>query len=549
MDRTAHASSSSAPRLPDLPSPLAPQLAAWHRGDHLDLLGGLRLLTDPTPPRLGLPGASEGPLDRSALAAALAEANRGYGHPRAEALAARLADPEVRVVISGQQPGLFGGPLYSLLKMLGAVLWAEALEADGTPAIPLFWVATEDHDFAEVATSHFWLREPVGLQLPDDGQDGRPVGQRPLGPAIDGLIDRLREDFGWGSFPAMVEDLQHCYRADVDFGRAFMTYSCRLLGERAPLLVDSALAAVKRAQQPWLRRLIEDRAPIDRSLLAHTEKIESAGFEPQVHLAPGAAPLLVVEDGVRRRVLWQGDDHYSLRGDDQIRPVRDLLEQLDADPAAVTPNVLARPVLQDALFGTGLQVLGPGELSYFAQTVPLYEHLGVEPPHLVLRPQALLLDARQAEHFEQLSVPVALLLADDAAVDQALAAAADAPTIESARGSIAHALEALQGEALALDATLARPWEKTRDQILGALDRFGDRIVRAAAQRDSVRRGRLDALRSWSAPHGTLNERRLSTAYFQGRFGPGLVPQLLERLNRRPAAIQLLALEEENHGN
>ncbi|MBZ0111177.1 MAG: bacillithiol biosynthesis cysteine-adding enzyme BshC [Thermoanaerobaculia bacterium] len=539
-----NASSSSATRPTDLPARLAPHLAAWHSGNDLDLLGELRLLRDASIPTLPEPG-----FDRSTIAAALGVANRGYGHPDADRLAKKLADPTTRVVITGQQPGLFGGPLYSLLKMLGTVLWADALEAAGTPAVALFWVATEDHDYTEVSAATFWPpksdNEPLRVSLPADPDGMEPVGNRPLGIQIEAIFEELREVYGWPSFQAGLEEIAQSYGAEAHFGEAFCRYAASLVGARAPLFVDAQLPAVKKAQAPYFRQLIERRGEVATALAGAEEAIVGRGYDLQVRPQPDAAPLMLVRDRERRRVVWSGEDGYVLRGGDEERPVAELLEELESDPAAFTPNVLSRPVLQDAIFGTGLQVLGPGEMSYFAQAAPLYPLLGVTAPSLVLRPQALLFDARQGRQLEGLALPPDLLLADDDAVDHALAAASGAPSIAPVETAIEGAMEVLRTSALALDPNLERPWEKTRDQMLGALGKFSERITRAAGHRDQVTRGRLDGLRAYAAPGGVPHERVLCTGYFHGRFGRGLVSQLLGTLSRQPGRVQVLTLGED----
>ena len=540
---TVNASSSSATKPTDLIAPLSPRLAAWHRGEDLDLLGGVRLLTTTELPTLEAPR-----VDRTAISADLVSANLEYGHPAATALGEKLAHPDTRVVFSGQQPGIFGGPLFSLLKMVGAVLWAEALEAAGTPAVALFWVATEDQDYEEVATADFWdAKEKTARSstLPTDPEPLKPVGSRQLGPAIEELLAELRTAYPWSPFLESLEELAAHHQPEILFGEAFCRYAVQLLQDRAPLLVDAQLPGVKKAQAPWMRKITEQRGSIAERLAAREAQITGRGYDLQVYPQPEALPLMMVQDDERRRILWK-DDHYSLRGRTETSPINELLQRIDDNPAAITPNVLARPVLQDAIFGTGLQILGPGELSYFAQAAPLYAALEVPPPFVVLRPQALLLDSRQRQILEKLGLPFDLLLANDQEVDQFLADQGEGPSIETALEAVETTMDELKEGALALDPNLERPWQKTRDQMTGALERFSDRLTKAAGQRDGVTRGRLDTLRAYVAPGGVLHERVLSTAYFRGRFGPSLVPQLLERLDRTPGRVQLLTLGEDS---
>ncbi len=169
---------------------LAPLPAAWLGGRDTDLLEPLRFLPPGKLP-LGFPPPAP---DRRELAEALAVANRGYGNENADRLARKLADPATRVVVTGQQPGLFGGPLYCLAKMIAAVRWAAALEEAGEPAVAVFWVATEDHDWAEAASAVVLAPEgPRVFDLGPDPEPLTPLGMRTLGPGIDDVLRGMAE--------------------------------------------------------------------------------------------------------------------------------------------------------------------------------------------------------------------------------------------------------------------------------------------------------------------------------------------------------------------
>jgi hypothetical protein len=193
---TASDSSSSAigrtdrPGLDLLEAGLLPPLpAAVVAGRDLDLLEPLRLVGPGE-----LPETDSSVVDRQELASGLATANAAYGHPETAELTRRLADPATRVVVTGQQPGLLGGPLYTLSKAVAATLWAERLEEAGTPAVPVFWVATEDHDFREVSRAVFLAAGgPRMFALGEDPEPLLPVGMRSLGSEVNGVLGDLGE--------------------------------------------------------------------------------------------------------------------------------------------------------------------------------------------------------------------------------------------------------------------------------------------------------------------------------------------------------------------
>ena len=534
-----------------IPAPLPPLPTAWLAGRDLDLLAPLTLAVPgaplPPPPRV----------DRREVAAGLERANRSYGHPRAGELAALLADPATRVVIGGQQPGLFGGPLLALLKMVAAGRWAEDLTRRGEPAVALFWVATEDHDWDEASWAAVWT--PEGERRVDLGADPSPLvplGMRTLGPGVGDALASLAALFPYEPYASWIATLGRWYRPDARFGEAFCRLAVALLGERCPLLVDAQLPELKAAQRPLLRRLVERRTEVGDALARAEAVITGRGYPLQVAPQPGAAPLFALAGAERRRVTWSGEDGWTLRGTrgasegaSEPRRIADLLALIDGNPAAVSPNVLSRPPLQDAVLGTSVQVMGPGEMSYLAQAAPLYELLGVQPPAVAPRPRALVLEERQLAALAQTGLEPRLLLAPAIEVERSLAARLGGDPVGPAQERALAELAALREAAVALDPNLERPWEKTHEQVKTAFERFAEKLTRARAQRDEVAQRRLAGLRDYAAPGGTLHERVLAAAHFRGRYGEGFGEALWEQLAIDTMDVQLLRAPESARGD
>lgn len=486
---------------------------------------------------LGFLGAFERPafapprVDRTELARGLGIANAAYGHPRAEALAAKLADPATRVVATGQQTGLLGGPLLSLVKAAAAVRWAEALEAAGEPAVAVFWMATEDHDFAEVARATFLAPEGARtFSLGDDPAPLAPVGTRHLGAGVEPLLAELRAAFPSAWFAAWLDRLAAWWRPDARFGEAFARQLVATLRERSPLVLDALLPELKAAERPHLARLVERRLELDRAIAAREAEVLARGHALQVAPQPGVSPLFLLRGGERRRIEWRGDSGFALRGADGAEPVAALVETIADNPAVVSPGVLARPAIQDAVLGTSVLLLGPGETAYLPQAAPAYELLGIPAPALALRPQAAVLDARQREHLAELGLSLAELLADPAAARRRLGERAGGGFVEPVRARVAALAEELRAPALALDATLEKPYEKTRESLDRALEAFSAKVAAAAARRDELHSQRLEHLIESLLPEGAPQERTLSAAYFPGRYGEGFGAALLDQL-------------------
>jgi bacillithiol biosynthesis cysteine-adding enzyme BshC len=554
---TANASSLSVPGPPealavDLAAAgrLAPLPAAFLAGSDNDLLAPLRFWDPrgggvsapaavvPPPPPKGGPAA-----DRGELAAALAVSNRAYGHAEADRLGHLLADPETRVVVTGQQPGLFGGPLYTMSKAVAAARHAAALEAAGQPAVAVFWVATEDHDYAEVATTTVLTAEgPRTFTLGPDPAPLRPVGMRALGPGVTEVLRGIAEAMPGEGYAEWLRTLGRWYRPEARFGEAFCRLLPHLLGAHCPLLLDAMHPALKAAERPWLARLVERRVEAAAALARRESEVTARGYELRVQPQPGASPLFLLHDGERRRIEWRGADGFALRGrEDAGGSVAELLRIIDENPSAVTPGALARPAIQDAVLGSVLQVLGGGELSYMVQAAALYPVLGVEPPWVALRPQALVLEQRQLAKLAELGLPLADVLAGRERLDRLLAERSGGDFVTPVRRRIEAALGELGAPALAADVTLERPFEKTREQVLRSLDLFAEKALAAAARRDELQARRAEQLRATCLPGDELQERVVSGAHFYGRYGERFAASFWEQLDLDPRRLQVIS--------
>jgi bacillithiol biosynthesis cysteine-adding enzyme BshC len=519
---------------------LPPLPEALLAGDDRDLVAPLEFLA---PGELPAAPAAPAP-DRRRLAEALRSANRAYGHPAADRLAGRLADPEVRVVVAGQQPGLLGGPLYTFSKMLAVSRWAAALEAAGQPAVPVFWVATEDHDFREVSNVTILTHDgPRRFELGDDPSPLAPLGTRTLGPGVSAVLAGLAEAMPGDRYGDWLDEVGRWYRPDARFGEAFCRLMAHLLGERCPLLLDSMLPELKAAERPWLERLVERRRAVDEAAAAADRRIQQRGYPLQVSPQPGAAPLFLLHRGERRRIEWDGGG-FRLRGPGEAGGTVDELAAVVRDnPAVVSPGVLARPAIQDAVLGTCLQVLGPGEMSYIPQAAAVYEVLGAPAPAVALRPQVLVLEAHQVEQIAEMGLALGELLGDRSRLDHLLAgrAGSDPRAADGElRRRLAELLDQVEEPALAVDPNLERPWEKTREAVERSLDRFSDKLAAAAARRDEVRAQRVERLRDTLLPGGTLQERVVSTAHYPGKYRQRFVDGYWQQMELDGGRLQVV---------
>jgi bacillithiol biosynthesis cysteine-adding enzyme BshC len=470
-----------------------------------------------------------------------------------------LAAGGAAVVATGQQVGLFLGPLYGFYKAASAVAIARALTAEtGVPCVPLFWLQTEDHDFAEIASATVADRDGAPRRLAlaqrESDSDRVSIAHRTLGPEIAGLLEGLTDLLPPG--PAADEALallRAHYQAGRPLGAAFAGALAALFADEGLLVFDPREARVAVLAAPLYRQAIAGAQPLEAALAARSAALAGAGFETQIEVRPGCALLFFHRGdvaGPRYRLQRDGEgDGWILSGCDDALSDEALAATLDREPLRLSTSALLRPIVQDTLWPTAAYVGGPGELNYFAQLAPIYDHFGLAPPLVVPRARFRCVDARTRRLLAALG-----LSADDAGRPRPELYArlvgttpAGAPEPAAVRAQVAGQLAAVDGLARSLEAaapSLARAAARTRGSVAHALDRLVDRYVHALAERDGVVRDRLDRLEAALAPDGVPQERAYAWPSLAGRVGPAALKQLvMARLGADPFTTRLQELD------
>ena len=349
----------------------------------------LRIVTTPLATPLGWPEPREG-----GLAPALRDALVPVAGT--EAAMARLALPGALAVTTGQQPGLFGGPLYSLHKLLSAVILARRLETRwARPVVPVFWSAGDDHDFAE-ANHAAWLTADGALStvvLRERAPDAvlTPLYREPLGPEILPLLDRLAAEVPAGG--DMLARLRQHYRPEATMGASCTGFLAELFAPFGVVVFDATRPAAKAAQAPLLLEALRQAAPLEQALVARAAELRAAGADPGVLVGDGATLVMIEGERGRDRLVRHGDGFRTRRSGEDFT-LAQLAEAAAAEPRRLSANVLLRPVVESALLPTVAYVAGPGELRYLPLAAPLYQALGVPRQRPVPRWSGLVVEPR-----------------------------------------------------------------------------------------------------------------------------------------------------------
>ncbi|MCA9670280.1 MAG: bacillithiol biosynthesis cysteine-adding enzyme BshC [Myxococcales bacterium] len=490
---------------------------------------------------------------------ALAEQQRALPpSPAREASLEALARGACSLVATGQQVGLFLGPLYSFYKAATAVRLAQRVSgAGGQRCAPLFWMASEDHDIAEV--DHCFAADPdeplprrLALyqrqaDVPDDDSDRVCVGQRVLGPSVQRCLDELAESLqGLPHAEQTMALFGGAYRPERTFAEAFAQVLGALFAEQGLLVFDPRDLRVAAAAAPHVAVCIERAAEIAEALSQRADELVRDGARAPVHVRPGA-PLCFYHprgpNGPRYRLEPAGEGYYTLVGAEGAAPLAraELLEALARDPLCFSSSALLRPVLQDALLPVSHVVGGPSEVDYLAQLPPLYAALDVTASEVVRRHGFRLISTEVATALGLLELDAATLCeASDEALEAHLAQLASRRAArESDHGDQALVtpqtleLELLAGFEARLDRLerdLTRTGEplepalrsgidKTRASVTRSVSKLVSRYRRVLAAEDAVARSRLARARDELMPTGVPQERLLSLPYFMARYG------------------------------
>ncbi len=487
------------------------------------------------------------PRERAALASALARQQRARGAEAAAAVAERLLDPRCVTIVSGQQAGLFGGPAYVLYKALAARRLARELETRlGTPVVPVFWVASDDHDFAEVRATT--VVDAAGqLRTLRYAPHEEPLGQPAARIRLDDTIPRLVDELAACLPPSPQRDAVHAlvraaYVPGVGLAEAF----ARLLGELLPdvVLLDPADAELKTLMRPVLQREVHEDSPTSRLAAQCGTALLAAGYHQQVPVRPGFFNLFVLLDGERRALALDGDA-LEVRGTPRRLTRAEASELFESEPLAFSPGALLRPLAQDFLLPVAAYVGGPGEIAYHAQLGPAYAHFGIPRPVLVPRPSVTLVEPSQARVLQAEALSLPDLQADpEGRVAQW---ARDAhPRIEAAFSGALAALHRemanVEEELGALDPTLRAAADAARGRAAHQIEALQEKATRALKKRDQTRADRLRRTRDALMPGGLLQERGLGLVGLLARHGLVLIEDLERALDPWCTGHQVLEL-------
>ena len=464
--------------------------------------------------------------DRLTLCTVLREQNTRFGAgPAALSSIDRLTEPGSLVVIGGQQAGLFGGPLYTVYKALTILLLARRMEKElGRPVIPVFWIASEDSDLAEV--DHAFVTDRQGalaeLRLPGRTQEKVPVSRvrlgEGIGPLLDGLSAALPET---GFAHDVLSDLRSAYTPGRSFPQAFGAWMALLFGEEGLVLVDPSDTRLKRMAHGLFQREIMEKSPVSAAVVEQTKRLATAGYAAQIELRDGYLTLFH-QDPARQAITIRGGG-FELKSSGKRFTTEELAALLEQSPDTFTPNAVLRPLYQDTIFPTLAVVLGPAEIAYFSQLTLAYERMGIPMPIIFPRASVTLIEAQVQKLLQRLGVGLRdVLVRGQHIIDDILAREVPESLmarILEGRARVKEAWAGVIGEIDRLDPTLHRTAELGSARALRQFDFMEKKIAQAGRKKNGILREQVGRLAAALAPRGGLQERTLTILPFLARHG------------------------------
>jgi bacillithiol synthase len=467
-----------------------------------------------------------------------AQQTRRHAPPGAIEAGRRLADPRAVAILTGQQAGLFGGPLFTLLKALTALKLADKVAREhGVPATAVFWIDAEDHDWEEVRSCTVFDEQlvPQRVSLPPRATgESAPVASVRLDASIHAALGELERILPSTDFrTALLSQLRDIYQPGVGMAEAFGRWLEQVLGSRGLVVYDSSDPASKPlASQVFSRELSTSGQTANLAALAGSD-LTARGYHAQVTPHDGSPALFRLDAPDGRRLAIRHQDGQFVVGD-QHYPAAALMREASERPSGFSPNVLLRPIVQDTLFPTICYVAGPNELAYLGQLRGVYAHFGVPMPLMYPRASATLLDSAAARFLTKYRPPLEALQAQDEAALNDLLKAQIPPAVEEAFGEAARTIET-QMERLvnaipALDPTLQGAAKSTLGRMEHDLQTLHGKMIQAAKRRDETLRRQFMHARALAFPGGHAQERTIGFLSFLNQYGPALVQRLDEEL-------------------
>lgn len=467
--------------------------------------------------------------DRQMLCDALETTNRKFGATQKTLDNIELLrDDETVAVVTGQQAGLFSGPLYTIYKALSAVRMAECLRGRGFKAVPVFWVATEDHDFEEVSNA-FILNKNGGItelrNEPKRCYSNLPVGYIKLDDSIDETIDEMFRGLASTEFTAELKELiTESWKSGEYFGDGFGVFLTRLLGKYGLIVLCPLNNALKSLAAPVYVEAIKRSAEIVDALQKRSREIEADGYTAQVLIGDDYFPLFwQARDDTRNSLKKSKEGTFKTKDGTREFSLHELAEIAASEPYRFSPSVVLRSVVQDYILPTVCYFGGGAEISYFAQSGEVYRILGRPVTPILHRQSFSFVETKHAKTLSKYDLELADLTHGIEAILPGIVEkhlnSDTASLFADVEEKINEQLHRLDQNLTNVDTSLVENLAKRRRKILYHIAALRNKFRHVQLRKDETINRQFETMFSSLMPNGALQERSLNISYFLNRYG------------------------------
>jgi bacillithiol biosynthesis cysteine-adding enzyme BshC len=490
--------------------------------------------------------------NRATLIEVLREQNTAFGSgQRAMENIALLGNPATLAVVTGQQVGLFGGPLYTVFKTLTAIALAGHLKEKypDHDVVPVFWIEGEDHDFAEMnhcavldaEARHARVEYLPGGAMPE--RNPGPVGEMVFDSSLEQAFASLAATLPKTEFTEpLIARLRDAYAPGRTFNHCFASWLNILFDGEGLVFLSPNDARLKRILAPLFEREISEFPRTSQLIIAQSAELEQR-YHAQIKTRP--LNLFLFHKGGRYPIEPREQD-FSLRGTRHFISPAELLEIARTTPELLSPNVVLRPIAQDMLLPTAVYVAGPSEIAYHAQLRPVYEHLGVRQPMLYPRASASFVEDRVQRVMERYQLELPVFFDDPEQIKARVIEQIDEVKVDrlftEADRAVGDALNELRFGLKEIDQTLQGPLDGLRTKFGGSLGQLREKAMAAQQRRHESAMRQIERASGSLLPGGGLQERTLSILYYMNKYGPELVRWLKAEVDIHGFKHQLLTM-------
>jgi bacillithiol biosynthesis cysteine-adding enzyme BshC len=450
----------------------------------------------------------------------------------------KLSDKKTLAVVTGQQLGILGGPLYTFYKIITTIKLSRFLTEryDDYNFVPVFWLEGDDHDFNEVRSMKLIDDNnsliTIGYKEEIEEDDAKQsVGLIKFDESINEFYAKLEKNLKETEFKqALLANLKSFYKTDVTFKQAFKNLIFNYFDQYGLVIFDPQNDEVKKLLKPIFKKEITD-------FRIHTEKLVqvSATLEELYHAQVKVKPVnlfLRIDDG--RHLIEPVENEFRLRRKRKSFTQDQLLELLENEPEKFSPNVLLRPICQDYLFPTAFYVGGPSEISYFAQIKPLYEFYNIPCPIIYPRSSVTILESAISNSLDKYSVSINDIFMDVEGTKKKIINSVEESSLDEIFSGITNEVEGafdqLKEKLFDLDKTIADSSNRYRDKIFSALNELKSKAEKAQQKKYEVTLRQIDRAAINLFPNSSLQERELNFVYFANKYGDQFLKKIFDEL-------------------